>query len=575
MMAAWTGADGVLPDPAPDVGDAAAVDALGGRLAETDAALHGLVARAEGLAGTLAGQESLTTARIVRAVRRSDVFATEVARTAGHGGAVLRDHAREARDLADRASAIRSTVDDTMGTIAAIRSALTGLGVAGLGPWTWRPPGSARGRLGDHELGLQLSAGADAVNATRAAERSALLTRWRQAEQTVDAALARWVELQAARGELDARTASRLGEPALVARLGGLDAATGTAAATAIGGWAHATGAVLAELERLDGDPEQVAALWARTDAATRERLVTEASLVIGNLAGIPLAVRIRANRLTAERELGRLERRLRATVEPSTRAGLLTRIAFLRSVVAGDAVDDDRPPVHLVGYSPAEDRIITLHGSLAGLERVLIVVPGTGTELTHLVDGQATALAESVRRTSPGTAVLVHRDGPWVTWTGDGANTDVTRLRELGDDLARLRRALATELPEDVPVGAVGHSAGMSVVSGAELAGARFDTVHSLAGSFLLPGWRPVKGTEYVHYQYGFDGINALELPRTLQGAGIATPFATPPFERRVFDPAEEPQHEDDPVANHIRVFDGEERNPRVIDGIRRDIEE
>ena len=136
------------------------------------------------------------------------------------------------------------------------------------------------------------------------------------------------------------------------------------------------------------------------------------------------------------------------------------------------------------------------------------------------------------------------------------------------------IRRVLIAAAREDPAVGtvrttAIAHSAGMSVVSGSEVAGARYDNVLSLGGSWLAPGWEENPATRYNHYQYGVDAINYIE-PFT------DTPHESSAFAKHVYEPATfeilgvEFQNE---VDNHLRIAQGPRTNQDALNEMYRDI--
>lgn len=287
---------------------------------------------------------------------------------------------------------------------------------------------------------------------------------------------------------------------------------------------------------------EAVEQWWWRLTESQRQQLIAEAPLVVGNLAGVPLESRVAANARSAEYFAN-------AEGISAQEAGYWNRVAAGR--------------VKLVVSDPGNSRIVEMIGE-AGPDtaRVITFLPGTMSQMKHFYAGSAQQVAQYLVTRSSGTSVaFVYKDGSWVSWLGPGANTNYDRLQELGGQVAEFQREVVEREPSlqgDSQV-AIAHSAGMSVLSGAELSGADFDTVMSLGGAFALRDWRPDPGTDYHHFQYDNDAINMID------GGRLWTPHElNDVFQQHVFDSEGLARFE-----SHSRIAEGPETNRQALDVI------
>ena len=163
------------------------------------------------------------------------------------------------------------------------------------------------------------------------------------------------------------------------------------------------------------------------------------------------------------------------------------------------------------------------------------------------------------VTRSGGSTVAFVYKDGSWSSWLGPGANTNYVRLQELGGQVVDFQSEVIDREPslKNASQVAVAHSAGMSVLSGAEIAGAQFDTVVSLGGAFALREWRPDPSTEYHHFQYDNDAINMID------GGRLWTPHELKDvFAQHVFASEGHARFE-----SHSRIAEGPETNKQALD--------
>jgi len=292
---------------------------------------------------------------------------------------------------------------------------------------------------------------------------------------------------------------------------------------------------------------EAVAQWWWRLNEHQRQQLIDEVPLVVGNLAGVPLESRIAANAVSA-RQFASAD-----GISPQ-------EASYWNRVATGQ--------VRLVVSDPNNSRIVEMLGEPGpNTARVVIFLPGTMSQMKHFYSGGTQQVSEYLVTRSNGTSVaFVYKDGSWVSWLGPGSNTNYDSLQELGEQVAEFQREVLDGEPSlrSTPRIAIAHSAGMSVLSGAEIAGAEFDAVVSLGGAFALREWRPHPGTEYHHFQYDNDAINMID------GGRLWTPHEMEGvFEQHVFDAEGLARME-----SHGRIAEGPETNEEALKQLRKVIE-
>lgn len=296
--------------------------------------------------------------------------------------------------------------------------------------------------------------------------------------------------------------------------------------------------------------PEQIAERWAALRDVERAALLRDHPQEIGNSDGIPLT-----DRIAAHRESARL-RLQDSSISADERA-------YLERVASGER--------SLVVFDPENDRIVEMLGELGPeTHTVITYVPGTGASLGGFYDGSTQQVAQYLvdRDDSNGTVAFVYKDGPWASWDpfSEHGNVRDEFANNRGAEIARFQESLDREGLGDAARVGIAHSAGMSALSGSEVAGSEYDDVISLGGSWLADGWSPREGTDYAHYQYGFDAINYIN-PAT------DTPSESEHFEQELFSPETFEilgvrfQNEFD---NHIRIAEGPARNQEALDDLR-----
>lgn len=337
------------------------------------------------------------------------------------------------------------------------------------------------------------------------------------------------------------------------------------------------------------GSAAEVRALWDSLDSATQQRMLQVHYEVLGNLDGIPFEDRVTANGIAIEEAVGDLDAEIEEIqqqldeLDPTeirgradaysyyhSKTDLERRLSeltperdYLRSLLA--------PGSGAVLFDRDEDRIIQVMGDLSRpADEVITHVPGTSTTWDSFVDGSVQNIPQYMVETGAedGQNVVgfVVKDGPWVTWTGDRSNVSSDSMQELGDRVHSFSDAAGLETSfRAAETTGTGHSAGMTVLSGAEQAGSHYDNVISLAGSYTVNGWEANPTTEYDHMQYGWDAINAVDVAKS------NTPHQmTDTFEQHHFE-GEKNRFWIFPrgVEHHTRMQQGPATNQEVLDQI------
>ncbi len=235
--------------------------------------------------------------------------------------------------------------------------------------------------------------------------------------------------------------------------------------ATALAAWASA---------RIDGHPvppadapvRTVARFFAGLDDAQRARLADSYPLVVGNLDGVPVTTRYRAN-VHGLREAGRIEdaRSRDVALTPADRSAATRRSHRFASLA--------EPGRQILAFDPTGGgRVAEVFGDLDLARRVSVIVPGVDTDVLTFERtqrrftapvGMAQSLYEAERAADPQgrTAVIA-----WAGYTAPtGVGMDAATGRMAVDGAVRLR-ALTLALPGDSTVALFCHSYG-SVVCG------------------------------------------------------------------------------------------------------------
>lgn len=325
--------------------------------------------------------------------------------------------------------------------------------------------------------------------------------------------------------------------------------------------------------ERISGRrvaPSAVRDWWVALPPGTAAALIEGAPAVIGALGGVPPLARVAANSVVAreripavEREIARFEAVMSegamATLQAERRSALdrlRAERSYLDRVVAGD--------VQLVLYQPDENRIVEMIGTPGpGTRRVLTYVPGTFTSVDGFYRGEVQELPQWLVRQDQGTLAFVwkgtefpgddERTGIVNQMAGINEANDQNRAGPAGEALARF----VSEMRSDPRIAASrhiagGYSWGLVPVTSSEVAGVRYDSVHSFAGAWVPVGWKANGATEYYHWSY----TDFLSIAQDLGWVGDGrNPDVMPGFERHIF---ERPGDYEVPLGGDLAPFLG-----------------
>ncbi len=222
-----------------------------------------------------------------------------------------------------------------------------------------------------------------------------------------------------------------------------------------------------------DSAPRVVARFFQSLTGVQRSRLAARHPLVVGNLDGVPVGLRYRANRLALARARAVERRRMtdeRLTDEGRREAG--RRMHRFTSLL--------RAGRRILAFDPTgRGRAVEVFGDLERAERVSVVVPGVDTDVLtfertrrrHTAPvGMARALHQSGRATAPHvrTATVA-----WADYTSPrGVGVDAA-AGELAEEGARRLVSFLRGLPGRATVALFCHSYG-SVVCGVAARGGR-----------------------------------------------------------------------------------------------------
>ena len=185
-----------------------------------------------------------------------------------------------------------------------------------------------------------------------------------------------------------------------------------------------------AAVSRLLANPPRassVASWWAAIPSSAQKKLSTAASVVIGNLDGVPFAVRDRANRFTLDRAMSKLE----TTIESGAgRAKLIEKrhhLDILRQVSKALEHSAGEPERQLLTLDPSDEvRAAVVVGDLAAADFVSYLVPGMfftvqgqmydWTVIAQDLQNQQAAWLTTLSRADP---TLAGKTAATVAWIG------------------------------------------------------------------------------------------------------------------------------------------------------------
>ncbi|MGR8010728.1 alpha/beta hydrolase [Streptomyces hypolithicus] len=235
--------------------------------------------------------------------------------------------------------------------------------------------------------------------------------------------------------------------------------------ASALAAWARG-GIDGIKLPEAGSTHDRLARFFVGLTAAQRGRLVDRYPLVVGNLDGVPLTLRYRANHLSLARARAvELERMHDERLTPSGRQTADRRMQRFQSLMA-----DGR---QILAFDPVgSGRAAEVFGDLGRAQRVSVVVPGVDTNVESFERsrrpntapvGMAKSLYAAERTASPRTRTAVIAWADYTSPVGLGIDAAIGRLARDG---SKRLDSLVRALPGNAKVSLFCHSYG-SVVCG------------------------------------------------------------------------------------------------------------
>ena len=349
------------------------------------------------------------------------------------------------------------------------------------------------------------------------------LRRWESAIEAYHGSAAVFNALTGRREDLDNRIAGRLRGVSLFAAItdkGGVPVGAGRI--TAVDAWAGSLDGITAESLQGLGDPDVIRQVWDSLGEDRRNKMIEESPMIIGNLNGLPIGDRIKANKINVENEATRVEKEasdLRARLnDPSYWEGKHERVAaqekkaLMDQIAAADKVAanyramlnqevtwvDENGEFHVdkgsrvVVFDPKNEAIASYHGPIdpktrdvpSWIKNVVVHVPGTGTNMQSF--GGPDGFGKNLYGAAGGdTAVFVWAGGPLPQTIPEATSPSFSqglapKLRDFRDGIL---------VPGGADVVVTGHSYGGAVVGLAEQAGLRADRVLYIAGAGMGDG--------------------------------------------------------------------------------------
>ncbi|MFB7676965.1 alpha/beta hydrolase [Kitasatospora purpeofusca] len=216
--------------------------------------------------------------------------------------------------------------------------------------------------------------------------------------------------------------------------------------------------------------PAEVAAFFARLPPAAREALAVRHPLVVGNLDGAPVELRLRANTLAIAAERDRAAARaVDPALTPQDHADAREHAERYRALLDGSAPGGPR---RFLAFDPRGRGLVAeVFGDLATAGRVAVVVPGSDIDLRTFDRagdpyGTPVGMARALYGATGGRTAVIAWAG-YTTPLGLGPDAATEQLARAGAGrLTRLLDGLAVSTRPDAPPTVFCHSYG-SVVCG------------------------------------------------------------------------------------------------------------
>lgn len=271
-------------------------------------------------------------------------------------------------------------------------------------------------------------------------------------------------------------------------------------------------------------DATAVNAWWTQLAASNPDALdalALGASVIVGSLGGVPPASRVAANAVNAKNRIPGVEAQIRRLQDvgrggevASVRAERLAAIDRLQKQLhyLHRAVDGD---VQLYLYEPDSQSIIEMIGTLdENTTDVITYVPGTYTSVHSFYGDEVQGVGRYMNDMDPRLVTFVWKEGIFPGESPAGNSPNLLRVVEANQAPLALEKgsmiaAFQAELNASSSPASradhdgMGHSWGLAGITSAEVAGAEFDQVHSLAGAGMPTEWAADPGTQYFHWGY------------------------------------------------------------------------
>lgn len=367
--------------------------------------------------------------------------------------------------------------------------------------------------------------------------------RWRGAIDDFTAARDAYRLLADERDGLDSEVAARLTRVELFAALtdGGSVGIGGVGAV--VDAWSGDASAVTARSLTAVGDPRLVRTVWDSLTEAQRRRLILSDPALLGNLPGLPPSARVLANQLNAQERLRVIDRILASEPHPyhprsdDEIAKLEAEKTYLTDAVAGK--------FGLYYYDQSTDSIVEMIGSIGpDTSEINTYVPGTFTSALSVYRGEVQQVGDWLSEQDPGVVTFVWKMGAFPGENAISGVADIARVFEAndvgftlgkGEDIAGFQDELHVAVGDTAAdFNAIGHSWGLAAITSSEVAGAHYDSVVSLAGAGMPPGWEASAGTNYSHYSYT-DVLSMAQATGTVWDGRV--PGDDPAFESRIYE--------------------------------------